>query len=404
MLLNEMGKEEILDRASKHYFSLGVDDGAASLCKENFKYGLAKIHLTQEYLGMTPNATFISTPDETISRNTARWISGYGYGGKLVWGDKNDSVLFIDTKPNACGMLVGGLEEMPEPDRIIKNISEIYESELFLDNIQIKMDSKKGNHFIDVFKTDKFSIRDRGFPPYMFVIHGSCPELRGETEKGSGIYYDKSKTLREQCKEYKTPFGVSLYLEGTSALEFMRFFEYAKQFAAQKRELIAERLFGKYTKISNPMHQGMLNVNSILLGAQHISEEHNKIYPVCLRGDLPTYIVQTVPNLTEEQIDRLGFENRAKKFDVMHRLKEFNAIPHGGGYELIGINRVIKIIEINGERFYVCEQETEDAVTILSDPTDTEYLYRGKKIINKIEALKLGTVISKLYPRFVLKI
>ncbi len=404
MLLKEMGREEILERSAKHYFSLGLDDGAASLCKENFKYGLAKIHLTQEYLGMKPNATFISTPDETISRNTARWVSGYGYGGKLVWGDNNDSVLFIDTKPNACGMLVGGLDEMPEPDQIIKNVSEIYQSELYIDNIQIKMDSKKGNHFIDVFKTDKTSVQERGFPRYMFVIHGSCPELRSETEKGPGIYYDKSKTLREQCKEYKTPFGTSLYLEGNDARNFMTFFEYAKKFASMKREMIAEKLFGKFTKISNPMHQGMLNINSILLGAQHISEEQNKIYPVCLRADLPTFLVQTVPNLTDEHIEILGFENRANRLEVMHRLKDFNALPHGGGYEVIGINRVIKVIEINEERFFVCEQETEDAVTILSDPTDTEYLYRGKKIINRVEALKLGTVISKLFPRFVLKV
>jgi len=42
------------------------------------KFGLAKIHYTQYKLGMEPNATFISAPDETVTRNKVRWESGIG--------------------------------------------------------------------------------------------------------------------------------------------------------------------------------------------------------------------------------------------------------------------------------------------------------------------------------------
>ena len=402
--LTTLSRADLLDRASKHYFSLGVDDGASSLCKENFKFGLAKLHYAQEQLGMKPNATFISTPDETISRNKRRWLSGYGYGGKLSWGDNKDTVIFIDTKPNACGMLVGGLDELPKPEQILQNINSLNNSDLYYDNIKIKLDFKTGNHFIDVFKTEKEAVRERNFPPFMFVSHGSAPELKGESEKGLGLYYDKSPALRAISKKIDTPFGPALYLEGNEAKEYMRFFLYAKNFAAIKREIIAEKIFGKFKKISNPMHQGMHKINEVLLGAQHIDEEKGKIFPVCLRSDLPTYLVTTVPNLTEEQIDILGFESRAKKYDLLHRLTQFNALPHGGGYEMIGINRVKKVLELDGDRYFVCEQVNEDAITIINDPSENEFVYRGKKIINKIENLKLGTIVAHLYPRFILKV
>ncbi|TFH27446.1 MAG: hypothetical protein E4G98_06130, partial [Promethearchaeota archaeon] len=165
--ISGLSKEDALLRAKRHYFSLGVDDGAASLCKANFRYGLAKIHYAQESLGKSPNATFISTPDETISRNVPRWQSGYGYGGKITWGDPKDPLIFIDVKPNACGMLVGGLEELPKPSEIITNINRILQMEIFIDNIQVQWDFKKGNHFIDVLELEATEENREKFPPYM---------------------------------------------------------------------------------------------------------------------------------------------------------------------------------------------------------------------------------------------
>ncbi|UYP45773.1 hypothetical protein NEF87_002058 [Candidatus Lokiarchaeum ossiferum] len=397
-------REEILKNSKKHYFSLGVDDGAASLCKNNFQYGLAKMHYVQNQLGGVSDATFISTPDETISRNRKRWESGYGYGGKLTYGDKKDPFIFIDTKPNACGMLVGGLDKLPKPDEIIKQINTIITQDSYIDDIKLQWDFKKGNHFIDVFQTDQEFGDPSKFPKYMFVIHGSVPELRNETSKGPGLYYDSSKTLYDMCNKIETPFGPSYYLDGTNAREYFEFFKYAKKFAAEKREKVAELLFGKFDVISNPMHQGLLSYGEILLGAQHITDDSRKLFPVALRSDLPLYIVSALPNLSDEQIDDLGFENRAKKLGVLPHLQNLNVLPHGGGYALPHINCVKKVLEIDGERFFVCEQEMEDGITIFSDVAETQFLYRGKKIINKIESLSLGTIEAKLHPKFVLKI
>ncbi len=98
-----MDKEEFLSQAEKHIFSMGLGDSGSKLCKANMKYGLAKIHYWQESSGITPKATFISTPDMTVTRNVNRWRAGFGYGGKISWGKGDEEIIVLNTKPNACG-------------------------------------------------------------------------------------------------------------------------------------------------------------------------------------------------------------------------------------------------------------------------------------------------------------
>lgn len=397
-------KNDLLVRAKSHYFSLGIGDGASSLCRENFAYGLAKMQYAQEELGMTPNASFISTPDETITHNKIRWASGYGYGGKLVWGFGIDKVIFIDVKPNACGMLLGGLDRLPNPAEIIKNIDNILKEEQYVDDIKIKWDFKKGNHFIDVFATDPRDVARKGFPPYTFIIHCSSPELQDDKYRGLGIYYDKSENLRNMMKTIDTPFGEIHYIEGNDAKEYLEKFEYAKQFSAKRRELAAKLIFGPFKTISNAMHQGLTSYNEIVLGAQPLSENEKNLFPLALRSDLPAYIMRAYPNLTEEQIENLGFEGRAKRLGVYSFLRNFNTIPHGGGYKLPAISRVLEVNEYNSVRYFVCEQEAQEGINIITDTSELEYVYRGKKVVNKTEAVGLGKVEAHLNPKFILKI
>ena len=123
--ISALTKSELLKRSSEFIFSTGITDGAARLCRANMKYGLAQFHLIQEKYGFEPKATFISTPDETVSRNDYRWQSGLGYGGRLNWGDGTDKLIFLNIKPNCCGILVGGLDYVPDAYDIIKKIDEI---------------------------------------------------------------------------------------------------------------------------------------------------------------------------------------------------------------------------------------------------------------------------------------
>ena len=88
--VDDKEKKRLLKHAKRSIFSLGLGDIASKLCRENAVYGLSKIHWMQKELGMEPNATFITGPDETISRNRDRWQSGYGYGGRVSWGSGDE--------------------------------------------------------------------------------------------------------------------------------------------------------------------------------------------------------------------------------------------------------------------------------------------------------------------------
>ncbi len=187
--IGELSKEDLLKRANEFIFSSGLNDGASKLCKANMKYGLAQFHLIQEKYGFEPKATFISSPDETISRNNFRWNSGLGYGGRLNWGEGDDKLIFLNIKPNCCGLLVGGLEDLPDPYDIIKKIDSVKSTELYYDDALINWDYGVSNHFINCFETKNLS--DTNFPPYMFMIHGSAPEFRAD-KYGIGLYIDTS--------------------------------------------------------------------------------------------------------------------------------------------------------------------------------------------------------------------
>ena len=176
--ISELSKLDLLRRAKEHIFSTGLNDGASKLCKANMKYGLAQFQIIQEKHGFEPKATFISSPDETISRNNFRWNSGLGYGGRLNWGNGSDKIIFLNVKPNCCGILVGGLEEIPDPYDLIKTIDKVKSIKLYDNDVLINWDYGVSNHFINCFETKILS--DIDFPPYMFMIHGSAPEFRDD--------------------------------------------------------------------------------------------------------------------------------------------------------------------------------------------------------------------------------
>ncbi len=400
--LESLDKPSLLKRAKSHYFSTGMADGAAYLARENMKYGLAKIHLVQEKFDMEPNATFISTPDETVTRNLARWKAGFGYGGKLQWGSGNEKFIVLDSKPNACGMLVGGLNELPEPAELIERIHAA-KKELFVDDVAIDWDLYKGNHFIDLFKVVRRSM-DVFIPDYAFIIHGSVSELRGETEKGMGLYLDRSDTLKEKSKEVETTLGKVHVLLDSDADDYLKFYQYADDFAKRKRELVAETIFGKYHTIANITHQGLLDHNTLLLGCQNVKDPNAQMLPIALRADLPAFLMKGLDNITEETIEALGFYKRAEKLGIMDRLLNANIIPHGGGYAFKDFINVLEVIEIKNQRYFILDMQTDVGNKICSDVREMEFDYRGKGVVLRTVELGFGDIMVRLIPHYVLKI
>ncbi len=398
-----MNKEGMLRNAKNHCFFIGLNDSGAELCKANTVYGIAGIHYVQNQLDISPNATFISTPDMTITRNVSRWGSGFGYGGKISWGRGDDELIILNTKPNACGMMVGGLEELPNIESLIKKLHELEISAIEVDGVKVNWDFYKSNHFIDLFRVKPVVKLDQNLPPYAFIIHGAADELRGDNESGFGIYYDKSKQLREMAEHVETPLGEFLILTGSAAKKYFERYQFVENFSKKKRRIAAELLFGKFIEISNETHQGLINMNEIVLGCHYLNNQ-TTLFPLTLRADLPAYLVKGNPNLSSESIELLGFEKRAKSLGVYDRLLNADIFPHGGGYVLPDTLTVNKVIEVDGKRYFEVELQNDRGKKIISEVRELPYEYRGRKVV--LRALEIGSIeiVVKLIPQYVLKI
>ncbi len=402
MELNSLEDKELLTRARQYIFSTGIGDAASRLCRENTVYGLAKIHLVQEKFGLDPSATFISTPDETITRNLDRWLNGIGYGGKFSWGDGSEKIIFLDFKPNCCGTLVGGLDELPDPNSIIKNLHELEAKEYVIEGLTVKWDFNVGNHFIDIFKTAPGA--ELTIPEYIFIIHSSAPELKGENPLGMGLYYNKSSTLQQTMKTIKTRFGEAKILIDEDAEEYYNFYKFAERFSEKKRILAAKEIFGDFKFISSKTHQGLLNFNEIVLGCHFITSKGGPLYPLVLRPDLPAYLVEGKPCFSKNMLESLGFYKRAVDLGVLNRLLLFNCLPHGGGYSFPDMVTVRSVIPIHDQRYFVMELQNELGVKIFSNPSELQFIYRGRQVVINSVELELIELKAKLMPEFVLKI
>lgn len=393
-------KAELLKRAKRHIFSLGVGDIGSALCRVNMKYGLAKIHWMQEELGMEPNATFISGPDETISRNTQRWQGGIGYGGKLSWGEGNEKLFVLDVMPNTCGMLVGGLNKLPRYEDLIPRIHDVLNKNIEIDGIPIEWDFGNGNHFIDLFRVRRLD--GSNLPPYAFLIHSGNQELKGDNPKGSGLYYHKSKQLRETAETISTPFGDLHVLLDKEVESYWKFYLYAELFSKRRRLVAAKEIFDDFVEIANVTHQGLLNKNEVLLGVNYSLEK--SLLPIGTKAGLPSFLVKGKKNLSEENVENLGFTRRSHELGVYHRLKNANIVPHGTGYTFPELLSVLEVKEIDKKRYFVVDMQNAVGQKIIDNPREIPYTFRGQAVVLRSLELGLCEIAARLIPEYVLKV
>jgi len=394
-------RDEALQRAAEHIFSLGLDDAAAQLCRANMAYGLAKLHFLQRQMGLAADATFIGSPDMTITRNSARWAAGFGYGGKLRWGDGDTPLIVLDVKPNVCGMLVGGLHELPALNEVVQRIHTLTTRQTKLDGIPLTWDFAKGNHFIDVFAVTE-QRPEAALPAYVFVMHCAAPEVRSSSEFGLGLYWDDSPALGRLAEIFQTPWGPLHILRDEAAEKYWRWHQFAEEFSCRRRLVAARHIFGDFEVISNTVHQKLLTPNEILLGCYDTSRD-DTLLPFMLQANLPGYLMQGHRSLSEAQIEALGFKERAGKLGVLGYLQNANVLPHGAGYALPGLRRFKRVIEAGSKRYFVMESTTgrEQIITDLSDIASAQY--RGEEVLRRTLECGLGSVAATLQPVYVLK-
>lgn len=397
-----MGGGEELKKAEEHIFSTGLSDAGSILARCNAKYGLAKIHSLQSQYGADPNAIFISAPDESPNKNKTVWGNGISKGGKLVWGPGKEKLLILDGRPAVCGMLVGGLDELPDARELAERVHELKGRELELDGIKLDWDFGRGNHFIDVFSVRELDGLD--LPDYAFIIHSSAPELKGDNPRGFGLCYDKSEALAEMAWTEETPFGALNVLYDGEAEEYMSFHQYAEEFSMERRKMVGELLFGDFEELTNPNHTKLLNYNEMVLGAYDTNDSRENFFPLTLRADLPAYLVKGKRSFTSESIESLGFGERARHLGVLSKLKEANIIPHGAGLNILGVSQVTDVFEVNGIRYYKLHSGKNAGEVLLSDIENMPFAYRDTRVVDKAVKLGMCEIAAELNPECVLKV
>ncbi|MGD9497449.1 MAG: hypothetical protein AB7Y46_14205 [Armatimonadota bacterium] len=398
--MGDLDRDAALARAGEHLFSMGLGDAAARMSERNMTYGLAKMHYVQQQLGDPPDAVFIGTPDLTVTRNQARWLAGIGYGGRICWGEGDRPYVFLDVKPNACGMLVGALETLPPPAELTRRLDMMLEDRAQLDGVTIDWDIGTGNHFVDLMAIETLD-PSIALPPHCFVLHFSGEELRGDNPLGMGLYWDHSDELRRRMRVFDTPWGPCRVLLDDAAAEYWEFFQRADAFVRRRRLMAAQRLFDDFTVIANLHHQGLVSPNAMLLGCQDTSA--GGLVPVMLRESTPSYLFRPLPNLADEIIGLLGWRERAERHGVIERLRTANIIPHGAGYMLPGISQLAAVHEIGERRYYEVEASEGGVRIVLGIPRDLTYAYRGRRVILASAEYRLGEIAARLQPLSVLK-
>ncbi|HDH41390.1 MAG TPA: hypothetical protein ENG12_03175 [Candidatus Altiarchaeales archaeon] len=409
--ISQMSKEELLNFSEQRIFSLGLRDLASALSYENMRYGLGKMIYALD----SGDVYCVFGPDATITRNIGRWMSGFGYGAVIKWPD--NGIYFPEIRPNGCGMIIARMDEMPPKREIIERVSEVENSELYLDGVKIEPDFGKGNHFFEFYKPLGISPDIEEIMPSdssYAIIHGSGPEKKGEVYGA----IDRGEWI-------KTPLGKISVLDGKDGKEYYKMYKELDKFSKKRREILAKEVLGDCKIISNLTHQGMFARNEIRLGC-HDSMDRSyprgkALFPVALRWDHPVYIFRGKENLSADVMGRLGFDKRAEDLGLKDELSKINILPHGGGYKIDLQYSNIEVIRTDiGNHFILSgakpiskvEEISETAKRgvssfgemIIMNPHELPFDYRGTSIIEKIMEYDLGLPVAKLQPLMTLKV
>lgn len=400
--------DEKLQRAKEHCFMAGVGDVGSQLCEANVPYGLAKIHHVQSELGLPADATFVGSPDATITRNDRRWSQGFGYGGVYRW---TGDFTVLDIKPNACGMLVGALPDMPALDDVRERLHALDSEGLQLDGVDVDNDLTESNHFVDVFEVaeDEQHEPAPGGHKYFFIMHSSGHEHRGANAKGPGLYYDQSDALLDMARGVDTPWGSLHILEGDNVEEWFAFYRRVQDFNHRRREALASFLFSDTTPVINATHQGLVRgYNRANIGCYTFDDptggEQVPLFPLTLSPTLPAFLVRGRENIGANTIDQLGWTDRVERHGLRDALTGTNLLPHGGGYHYPQHRGVGRVIE-NGPDdrvFELTPADPADDTTLIQTPRGMKYGYRGMEVKQRMEELGLGKAVVKLDLKYVL--
>jgi hypothetical protein len=389
--LSDGERSRLLEQARDRCFFLDLGDAGARLCRANMPYGIAKIHWMQRQLGLEPDASYISTPDSTVTRNIDRWASGFGYGGAIEW---SGDFFPLELKPNCCGMLVAGLDGLPDLAEAGRTVARLSETTVEVGLIQAHWDMHRGNHFLNVYAvSDPDATSGHA---HVAIMHSSGSELRGPNPNGPGLYLvgqSGSSSLGSRIEGMRTPFGRAYLLRGEAAEIYKDYAGRVERFARRRREAYARILFGEdVTILFNETHQGLDGRGRMLLGCYGRADL--PWVPVTLRPDLPAYLIAPGRIYSRQTLEREGIAARARATGCLDRLLDAGLLPHGGGYsypEMEGLEVEVRQDDPSGRRSFRLGDGDWFA-----DVRGLPFSYRGEEVIRRIEEIGSGRVVARL--------
>ena len=392
---------DLLTLAQSRIVSFSTNDSSARLSRMNTQYGLGKIIHVLGRRGVPADSVYcVFGPDAGITRNAKRWASGFGYGCLIRWAgaeELGDDILFPEVRPNACGMLVAAVPNVPTPHELLERIQGVKEKRPEINGVPLHWNVGESNHFIEVRQVKDSRWEGVHDGDNVLLIHISPDEFKREL-------YDLEAWQQRGGTWEETPLGKIFVLEGPLARDYFAFYKQMDQWGQAKRELVARELFGEIKVISNTTHQGLSATNVMRLGLYDSTDASTNpssepIFPIALRWDLPAYLVRGKPNLTLEQIKRK--RNGLVKKGFVPFLEQINILPHGGGYALPKYMEDCEVIRREEARLF--QFVKGDNLYLMSDPSAMPYKYRGLKVYQRIIDLELCEPVATLQLIYTLK-
>ena len=396
-----MNEKELLALAQSRIISFSTNDASARLSRLNTRYGVGKIIYALERRGVSADTVYcVFGPDAGVTRNAKRWASGFGYGCVIRWAgaeELGDDILFPQVRPNACGILVAVVSQVPTPGELLERIQMARSRQLVIGDIPLHWNLGESNHFIEVRRVEDSRWEGVRDGEHVVLIHASPDELKKELYEFE-IWQQRGGVWEE------TPLGKIFVLEGPVAGEHYTTYQRIERWGKIKRELLARVLFDEIEVISNATHQGLSAINVMRLGLYDSLDSSTcpsgePVFPITLRWDLPAYLVRGKSNLNREQIERKRKELIKK--GIAPFLEQINILPHGGGYALPKYMEDCEVIRREDARLF--QFSKGDGFLLMADPSAIPFQYRGLKVYRRTIELELGEPVAILQPVYTLK-
>lgn len=352
----------VIDRALK--------DHSAELARNILARGIVNITTMLNNIYNTSDFVYVACPDFSISLRQRRLILGLPIGGYVNMSKYNFFPLELDV--NSCGVHLIELGKEFDVNQFrfdlltLKN--DMNAKKIILDNIPLKWNFSRRNHFINIYKDDSNI--------YYAVFHSSSETVLFDWE-------DLHK--RFDVKHIHIEGREVPYIIEDDVVEYWRIAEEENKFFFKRHIEVFDLLFHKkYKIIFADQHFGMISKGEILMGCSKIPV--NTTFPILTRPFENIFLANANPPSAE--INNL-FNGK------------YTLVPHG-----LGMTVPDSIASIDPDLIkndYVVVAHTNGSKMVTDTLENIGIGYRDLSVLEEMQRLGEFKIIKKLFPVFCLK-